>query len=399
MDYTVSKPCKVCGQGTDGKRHYGAWVCRACAAFFRRSMILKNTKKCRENGKCDFMKNGFFTCKYCRLQKCLRVGMSPTKFVIDEQNQNALAATIPTSMDVFCGRSNLIIFCAPQLSPTSSPFASKNYIDLHYVIAEAQKILDEGPETPIQSEKRLKKLALGLEPILKSKVSVSPNIKKYGKDEALAHMEYDILAVSKWFSHFDEFHQLPKTIQIQMIKAVWSVWWKLARLVSTTITINKCFDKSEVKRMKNDQLLYNFDQDIDMSWLSKYTVEELKFFIDINTEYRMDELTRLMLDLDPSDVELSFMLGQLCFHYVGKRFQGEILQVADKFQEILADDLHDYYINQMKRHNYSKRLASMMKINNLIQKKIYDNKKRSDLALVFDVFCVEVSHPEMFFDM
>ena len=61
------------------------------------------------------------------------------------------------------------------------------------------------------------------------------------------------------------------------------------------------------------------------------------------------------------------MLGQLCFHYVGKKFQGEILQVAERFQEMLANDLHDYYVNDQKKPHYVSRLASMMKINNQIQ--------------------------------
>lgn len=152
--------------------------------------------------------------------------------------------------------------------------------------------------------------------------------------------------------------------------------------------------------MENDALIFSWDpKTVDMSWCSKYTVQELQFFLDIPTEIRLDTLIRAMLDLDPTDVELSFMLGQLCFHYVGKRFQGEILQVSEKFQEILANDLHDYYNNQLKQPHYIKRLSQMMKINNQIQKEVYLNKAKTDLAIVFDIFCVEISHPELFVDM
>ena len=89
--------------------------------------------------------------------------------------------------------------------------------------------------------------------------------------------------------------------------------------------------------------------------------------MEIHTEIRLDDLTRAMIELEPTEVELSFMLGQLCLQYVGKRFQGEILHIGDKFQEMLANDLHDYYVNELKRPNYVTRLASMMKINNQIQ--------------------------------
>ncbi|PIC29966.1 hypothetical protein B9Z55_021367 [Caenorhabditis nigoni] len=90
------------------------------------------------------------------------------------------------------------------------------------------------------------------------------------------------------------------------------------------------------------------------------------------------------------------MLSQLCFHYVGKRFQGEILKISEKFQEILADDLHDYYVNEMRKSNYGSRMAQMMRINNLIQKEVYKHREKMDLARIFEVFCVEVSHPDLF---
>uniref|UniRef100_A0A1I7T6N6 Nuclear receptor domain-containing protein n=1 Tax=Caenorhabditis tropicalis TaxID=1561998 RepID=A0A1I7T6N6_9PELO len=389
--------CLVCDQKADGKRHYGAVVCRACAAFFRRSITFKSVKKCRGNGKCDFLKKGFFTCKHCRLQKCRNAGMSEESFQFERDiysNRIQVATQIPITVDLFYGKSNLIIFRAP----TQSSQIPKPFLDLEPLFDKVQKILFQGPETPIQSDTKLGKLAMRLHPILKSSNKVNPNSKVYGKEESLAQLEYDILTVTKWLTYFDDFQRLPPCLQVQMLQGIWSVWWTLTRLANTAICIRQKIDEEEIRKMKLGQLLYVCDQEIDMSWLSTYSVEELKFFIDIKTEYRMDELTRLMLDLDPSDVELSFMLGQLCFHYVGKRFQGEILQVADKFQEIMADDLHDYYNDQMKRPNYSKRLASMMKINNMIQSDLLKSREKTELALVFDIFCIEVSHPGMFID-
>ncbi|UMM37780.1 hypothetical protein L5515_009440 [Caenorhabditis briggsae] len=92
------------------------------------------------------------------------------------------------------------------------------------------------------------------------------------------------------------------------------------------------------------------------------------------------------------------MLGQLCFHYVGKRFQGEILRISEKFQEILADDLHDYYVNEMNKSNYGSRMTQMMRINNQIQMDLVRKKSKTQLALVFEIFTVDVSHPEMFLE-
>ncbi|EGT49917.1 hypothetical protein CAEBREN_07276 [Caenorhabditis brenneri] len=185
-----------------------------------------------------------------------------------------------------------------------------------------------------------------------------------------------------------------------MIQGIWSVWRRLERLACVALCIRQKIHEETIRKMKDDTLICNWHQmKIDMSWCTKYSVEELKFFMDIPTEIRLDTLTRAMIQLSPTDMELSFMLGQLCFHYVGKRFQGEILQVSDRFQQILADDLHDYYVNQMKQPYYIKRLQSMMNINNLIQKDIYKNREKTDLAILFDVFSLEFSHPDMFMDL
>ncbi|EGT49879.1 hypothetical protein CAEBREN_22501 [Caenorhabditis brenneri] len=385
--------CQVCGQEANGKRHYGAVVCRACAAFFRRSTSFKTSKKCRQNGKCDFLKKGFFTCKCCRLQKCLAVGMTSENFQFDRDGYNR---KIPSTIDIFCGKSNLIIFRA---SPDECE-VSKNFIDLQFLVDQAEKLFLQGPESPLQTRTSLQKLALGLHPILEPKNIISPDAKKYGKEESLAQLEYDILTVTKWLCYFDEFQKLSMGLKLQMLQGIWHVWWKLERIAHTALSIRKNIHDSELRNLKNDHLFYSYDKNrIDMSWLSKHTVDELKFFMEIKTEYRLDTLTRSMIQLSPTDTELAFMLGQLCFHYVGKRFQGEILQVSDRFQQILADDLHDYYVNQMKQPYYIKRLQSMMNINNLIQKEVHKNREKTELAIVFDIFHVEVSHPGIFIEI
>ncbi|EFP03998.1 CRE-NHR-28 protein [Caenorhabditis remanei] len=68
------KPCSVCGEGGDGA-HFGAEACRACAAFFRRSVALNKTYVCRAMGTCIIQKNVRCMCRACRFTKCMSVGM------------------------------------------------------------------------------------------------------------------------------------------------------------------------------------------------------------------------------------------------------------------------------------------------------------------------------------
>ncbi|GAB1611135.1 hypothetical protein Ahia01_001400600 [Argonauta hians] len=67
-------PCKVCGDLASGV-HYGQFICEGCKGFFRRSIRKKSVYFCI-NKNCIINKFTRTRCPYCRLQKCLMVGMS-----------------------------------------------------------------------------------------------------------------------------------------------------------------------------------------------------------------------------------------------------------------------------------------------------------------------------------
>jgi len=66
--------CVVCGDRASG-RHYGVVSCEGCKGFFKRSMRKDQGYKCRVNNDCNVNKNYRNRCQYCRLQKCLAMGM------------------------------------------------------------------------------------------------------------------------------------------------------------------------------------------------------------------------------------------------------------------------------------------------------------------------------------
>ncbi|UMM33047.1 hypothetical protein L5515_006658 [Caenorhabditis briggsae] len=151
--------------------------------------------------------------------------------------------------------------------------------------------------------------------------------------------------------------------------------------------------------LKEESVVFHMSKtQIDVSWQSNYNVEQLKLFgyryLDEKTELLIQEI----INLEPSDVELSYMLCQLCFYYVGKRFQGVFQEIADRLLEVLSNNLHDYYMKQMWCSKYSGRICGMMRINNQIQKGIYERRAKAKLMKIFDVFFIEFSDPEMLVD-
>uniref|UniRef100_A0A8C2HCI8 Nuclear receptor subfamily 2, group C, member 1 n=1 Tax=Cyprinus carpio TaxID=7962 RepID=A0A8C2HCI8_CYPCA len=63
--------CVCVGSG----RHYGAVSCEGCKGFFKRSIRKNLVYTCRGSGECVINKHHRNRCQYCRLQRCMALGM------------------------------------------------------------------------------------------------------------------------------------------------------------------------------------------------------------------------------------------------------------------------------------------------------------------------------------
>ncbi|XP_050186505.1 nuclear receptor ROR-gamma isoform X1 [Myiozetetes cayanensis] len=68
-------PCKICGDKSSGI-HYGVITCEGCKGFFRRSQKSGPSYACSRQQNCPIDRATRNRCQHCRLQKCLRLGMS-----------------------------------------------------------------------------------------------------------------------------------------------------------------------------------------------------------------------------------------------------------------------------------------------------------------------------------
>lgn len=355
---------------------------------------------------CEFLKNGWFNCKPCRLKKCQDVGMTIENFQFDRDSFSPKKAKIalenfhnqvPFSIATFTGRSNLIVISAP----TEEECIPKCYIDVQFLIDKLSNVLKEGPEVPLHTPNALEKLALGLQ-IIRGRKRELKLITKLGKEETLGLWQDDMMKVAKWLTYFDDFQQLSHRMRSEMLKGMWKVWSRLETLALTAMgrRLMICQKDMIMTHTEKEQVMAHPKQiEVDISWCSRYTLEQLRFFADSDLDDRNEQVIQAMMELQPTDVELSYMMCQACLHYAGKRYQGEVLEIAERFQETLSNHLHDYYVNRMNMPQYSMRVANLMKINNHIQLDIYRGRVKYDLARVFDVFYLEFSHPEVFIDL
>ncbi|XP_071832749.1 uncharacterized protein [Apostichopus japonicus] len=67
--------CQVCGALSSGL-HFGVFTCEGCKCFYRRSIREGANYACAKDRGCDITMETRNSCRYCRFQKCLTLGMS-----------------------------------------------------------------------------------------------------------------------------------------------------------------------------------------------------------------------------------------------------------------------------------------------------------------------------------
>ncbi|ETN79925.1 zinc finger, C4 type, partial [Necator americanus] len=70
----VVADCVVCGDKSSGK-HYGQFSCEGCKSFFKRSIRRSLSYACRGSKNCPVDVNHRNQCQFCRLKKCVKMGM------------------------------------------------------------------------------------------------------------------------------------------------------------------------------------------------------------------------------------------------------------------------------------------------------------------------------------
>ena len=97
VDLSLTK-CEVCGDLARG-RHYKVLSCDGCKGFFQRNCTKSDQFICSSGGVCEVDRRSRTMCKYCRLQKCLRVGMTING--LQQVSSNSQKMSFPTYTNQF----------------------------------------------------------------------------------------------------------------------------------------------------------------------------------------------------------------------------------------------------------------------------------------------------------
>ncbi|CAO4378413.1 unnamed protein product [Caenorhabditis nigoni] len=381
----MQKYCEICKLPAHGS-HFGAVTCRACAAFFRRAILAKRIRKsCKLNNDCsDFRGLKIPPCKSCRMRKCVQAGMISDNLQIQKIDNN-----IPQSVEVCLGRPNILLLSKSE----------RTFVDVNYLIKQGLEILNFGSPSPLHPGKsQLEKMTLAIsKPSRTCKKLLLAN-----RDHTTQIWETDFLSAAKFFTHFDSFMELPPGMQMQLLQAIWHIWSRILKVVNTAKLCDGKWDNNQrILHVHDDFCVDLDDTKFDVSWMVSCSFEQVKYFLfGESLNDKIEEGVNAIHKLNLSEIELSFMMAQLCFEYAENRFSGtEIAGICERFQGILADEIHKYYTRESwKDKNYAGRLAQILKVNREIQRTIRQLRDRTHVARTLDILTVDFSHPEMFID-
>uniref|UniRef100_A0A8C8DT89 Nuclear receptor subfamily 2, group C, member 2 n=1 Tax=Oryzias sinensis TaxID=183150 RepID=A0A8C8DT89_9TELE len=135
--------CVVCGDKASG-RHYGAVSCEGCKGFFKRSVRKNLTYSCRSKQDCVINKHHRNRCQFCRLRKCLKMGMK-TESV---QSERKPIEVVPRERHANCAASTQKIYIRKDLN--SPLIATPTFISDTDTDCSRSSLLDQGMLVNIQ---------------------------------------------------------------------------------------------------------------------------------------------------------------------------------------------------------------------------------------------------------
>lgn len=98
-------------------RHYGAVSCEGCKGFFKRSVRKNLTYSCRSKQDCVINKHHRNRCQFCRLRKCLKMGMK-TECESNQVHCFVTCAYSRKGLIVYSGQARPVRIDAQYISPS-----------------------------------------------------------------------------------------------------------------------------------------------------------------------------------------------------------------------------------------------------------------------------------------
>ncbi|KAF1750676.1 hypothetical protein GCK72_017227 [Caenorhabditis remanei] len=378
--------CKICGLPAHGV-HFGVMACRACAAFFRRFVVLNLDYEClKDKSKCSLNKIRRSSCRHCRFQKCLKMGMTADnvqwnrdvystdlrykkiKTPEPKNDENDLTIALPSTSTCLYS----LIKTQDQLY-TKSVLSEINYDnierDMHRMFMSDVPSTDHGYFASLSP---LHKIVEGLRLVRKSQRTADIKFENRLSMETLVpHWRAQAKNTAILSMHSMAFRDIPLTEKSRIFKSLWQNIYRFERIqMSTEIFGENCVSEKKLaisceRAIQLDSLFFDIEG-VAQNKL-KITLQDYKAFAERCVEEVAKPLSQLKLSIE----EVAYLIINFVLHNEEKII-GESFDICDKFRDSIADDLHEYY-RKNDIVNYASRITKMMNTIVAMKKIHYDD--------------------------
>uniref|UniRef100_A0AC35GP04 Nuclear receptor domain-containing protein n=1 Tax=Panagrolaimus sp. PS1159 TaxID=55785 RepID=A0AC35GP04_9BILA len=321
-------PCLICSSPTS-ILHLKTNVCAACSAFYRRSLKLSKTFQCQRNTRdCDLTikKSGRQICRYCRFQKCFQLGMK-LKSKID----------------------NEVIYEQPEM-PTLYDFS---YI-FEYVTTLYKQPTMCIKLNNINYTEQFGKLMANFIEVTKP---MDTPIKLKDENLRLNCTKSCYLHIARMLLNYTPFSALPFKDKVLLHHEFWQLFIELGRVYQTLQYFGTDLDDS---RLFADFHQYR-DQSIQITNEMLNSDGCVSFLIPLKE--KLGRAVKNFKKFNPTFFEFSHICQiMLWSRYEFMNLSNSTNQIAEKIMQQLSDDLHNYYVNDLKIEAYANRQSNLYKI-------------------------------------
>lgn len=350
---------------------------------------------------CNLEVTGRMICRYCRFEKCKEIGMDAEKVVLDYDPTTS--QKVPTLQNHESSNSEASISNSNLPPKTQEKIMIK--IDFSETVEKIEEIFETKRDSETEEEEEtekvylndLKMLTKGLREF-RAPIWPKTEIKKLGKADmklVFIWLNVRIRKYATWFSHATYLmEKLPMDQKFQLYRISWNVIRLFERIQMTWKHYGEEMFEGNFILVSDDTIMM-----IDRSLIHFEEISELsdgyfvKLFHPFLNKY-MEEVARPMSELDLTDEEVVFCM----IHILGSDVTGlspDTMEVLHKYKEILADQMHNYYMNSNYKM-YSHRIMQLMKLVKTITTIAREKAKIKEVIWIFDIYKAEISDPYFF---
>ncbi|GMS95026.1 hypothetical protein PENTCL1PPCAC_17201 [Pristionchus entomophagus] len=338
------RSCLICTSPITST-HFGLDACRACCLFFKRTKLAGRKFDCPGKGNCIIKKDDNTTCRKCRFDRCVEVGMEYEGPLRKPRKMKEVKKEIESSSSSF-----------EQSPSTSSPRPSESIlerIDREYKVCTESRLIQEKNLHIIFTLPRVPHISMDL---FLSNLSFSKKSFKITIFECLTFVRKAFPTITQLL--IEEQRSVLKNfvIKFSIIEGHYRTvkLWNDDRYYMSSLTT--CFDISNKESWLPESEMHKERKNL-LGTMKSYTTDQ---FSIIFPTLRKAELT---------DVEFHGLLA-LAFcdlADVDKGTKDRVMRLVDSTRMETFSDLQRYYTKEMNLTDYSTRIGNLVTLIQLVK--------------------------------